>query len=208
MLYRLLFIAVCVAPFLADAQIKGKAISYTVEIDLEIFDPNYADQSEAENTLCLFEVDAYYADNMVKTFPRAIRVPEDYDLLIAQRYYAIPSHDEYQIITKDQYMLHKTNQYVTPRKTGESKDILGYKCKEYVFADHRGVIFNVWVTDKLQKNVCPAGNFGLKGTALELFASNGIHYLATDFAEGELSSGFFDLPQGFRTETMDLAVKK
>ena len=189
-------------------QIRAKAISYEVQIDLDIFDPDYANQTDAENKVSLFEVDVYYTDKMVKTFSRAIDVPEDYDLLIAQRFYAIDSKDEYQIIAKDSYILHKRNQVTKLRKTGQTKKLLGYQCREYVFADHRGVQFNVWVADGIQRNLCPAGNFGLKGTALEVTASNGIHYLATDFAEGELPNGFFGLPQGFKTETIDLAATK
>jgi hypothetical protein len=178
------------------AQPKAKAISYVVEIDLTRFNPEAAE--ELEETKCTYEVDVYYTDQHVKTMVRNIRQPVD--ITLRQRQYEIASTDEYNIDHKNKFILLKKDQRFKPSSTGNKKTILGYACREYTLKDYRDVQFSVWMTEKLPKNICPAGNFSVKGTVLELTASNGLHYLATDFAEGELDPGFFQLPADYEQE--------
>jgi hypothetical protein len=196
--------------FSVSAQVKAKAISYHVEIDLKVFAPGYAEESQADSVPCVFEVDTYYTSEKLRTRPRTIRRPPDYDLTIRQRMYDIASKDEYNIDPVNNYLLIKKNQVVKTKATGKQKNILGYNCKEYTFTDHRNVGITAWVTDKLQKNICPVGNYSLKGTALEIITSNGLHYTATDFAEGEVPASFFDMPKNLQEEVIDLSapVKK
>jgi hypothetical protein len=189
-----------------SAQIKAKAISYKVVIDLSAFAPNYIEDAAADTVKCIFEVDAYYTAEKMRTRVRTVRRPKDYELGIRQRYYLIDSKDEYNIDPNNNYILLKKNQEVKLKGTGKQKNILGYNCKEYTFTDHRNIQFSVWVTDKLQKNICPTGNYSLKGTALQIDTSNGLHYIATDLAEGELNADFFDIPQNFQKEELDLAA--
>jgi hypothetical protein len=205
MVLRLIFFFLITSPTVFG-QIKAKAISYRVEIDLSIFAPDYIENSEADTVRCIFEVDAYYTAEKMRTNARLIRRPSDYEVTIRQRAYNINSKDEYNIDPNNNYVLVKKNQEVKTRATGKQKTILGYACKEYTFTDHRNIQFSVWVTDKLPKNICPAGNFSLKGTALEVTISNGLHYTATDFGEGELNNSFFDIPQNFQQEVLDLAA--
>jgi hypothetical protein len=199
------FLLITCGGYKSLSQIRAKAISYKVEIDLEVFAPQYVEESDSETTICRFEVDAYYTNEELKTMARIIERPGDFDVTIRQRYYQLKSSDEYNVDFVQSSILVKKSQVVKPKPTGNTKVILGYKCAEYVFTDHRGIRMSVWVTDKLQRNICPSGNYSLKGTALEVAASNGVHYVATDFAEGELDSTFFDLPANFQTETVDLA---
>jgi hypothetical protein len=200
------FLLITCGSYKSLCQIRAKAISYKVEIDLEVFAPHYVEESDSETTICRFEVDTYYTNEEVKTIARIIERPGDFDVTIRQRYYQLKSNDEYNIDFVQSSILLKKSQTVKPKPTGNTKVILGYKCAEHVFTDHRGIRMSVWVTDKLPRNICPSGNYSLKGTALEVAASNGVHYVATDFAEGELDSTFFDLPTNFQTETVDLAV--
>jgi GLPGLI family protein len=180
----------------ATAQLKAKAISYAVEADLTKFAPEAAE--ELVQKVCTYEVDAYYTDEKLRTMVRPVSTP--YDLTIRQRLYDRNSKDEYNIDHANQFMLLKKDQSFAITSTTNQKNILGYACKEYTFKDYRGIQFSVWVTDKLPKNICPAGNFSLKGTALEVTSSNGLHYLATDFAEGQLDGNFFDLPKDYQQD--------
>jgi hypothetical protein len=181
-----------------QAQLSAKAISYAVEIDLTKFNPEAAG-SLADKT-CVYEVDAYYTDKEVKTMVRNIKRP--IEISLRQRQYEIATQDEYNIDHDNKFILVKKGQDFKPKSTGGKKTILGYACKEYSFKDYRGIQFSVWVTDKLPKNICPAGNFSLDGTALEVTASNGLHYLATDVAGGQLESDFFKMPSGYEQEVM------
>jgi hypothetical protein len=178
------------------AQLKAKAISYAVEIDLNQFNPQAAE--ELEETTCTYEVDLYYTDEVAKTIVRNILQPVE--ITLRQRQYQIMSTDEYNVDHENRFILVKKEQQFKPASTGKKKSILGYECREYTLKDYRGVQFSIWVTDKLPRNICPAGNFSLKGTALELTASNGLHFLATDFAEGQLDPNFFQLPADYQQE--------
>jgi GLPGLI family protein len=180
----------------ATAQLKAKAISYAVDVDLTKFAPEAAE--ELTQKVCRYEVDAYYAEERVRTMVRPISTP--YDLTIRQRLYYRNSRDEYNIDHAKQFMLLKKDQSFLITTTGNQRNILGYACKEYTFKDYRGIQFSIWVTDKLPTNICPAGNFSLNGTALEVTSSNGLHYLATDFAEGQLDVNFFDLPKDYQQD--------
>lgn len=177
-------------------QDKAKAISYAVEIDLTRFNPEAAE--DLDEPICTYEVDAYFTDQKIKTMVRNMKRPVE--ITIRQRQYDAGTKDEYNIDHDNKFILVKKDQDFKPAQTKNKKTILGYECREYTFTDYRGIQFSVWVTDKLAKNVCPVGNFSLKGTALEVTASNGIHYLATDFAEGQLDPGFFQLPAGYEQE--------
>jgi hypothetical protein len=178
------------------AQVKARAISYTVEADLTKFAPEAAE--ELTQKVCTYEVDAYYTDDKLRTMVRPISTP--YDLTIRQRFYDRNSKDEYNIDHTNKFMLLKKDQSFAVSPTGNQKTILGYSCKEYAFTDYRNIQFTVWVTDKLPKNVCPAGNFSLMGTALEVTSSNGLHYVATDLAEGELDANFFAIPSDYQQD--------
>jgi hypothetical protein len=188
--------ALLVLSLTGKAQLKAKAISYAVEIDLTQFSPQEAEELTGKK--CTYEVDVYYTDQTVKTMVRNILQPME--IMLRQRQYEIASVDEYNIDHANKFILLKKDQRFKPLATGNKKTILGYECREYTLKDYRGVNVNVWVTDKLPKNICPAGNFSVKGTVLELTASNGLHYLATDFAEGELDPNFFQLPADYQQE--------
>jgi hypothetical protein len=197
--------ALLVLSLTTRAQLKAKAISYAVEIDLTQFNPEAAE--DLEETTCTYEVDVYYTDQHVKTMVRSILQPVE--ITLRQRQYAIASADEYNIDHDNKFILLKKDQRFKPSSTGNKKIILGYECREYTTKDYRGVQFSFWVTDKLPKNICPAGNFSVKGTVLELTASNGLHYVATDFAQGELDSNFFLLPADYQQEvSMPPATKR
>ena len=182
------------------AQVKAKAISYNLTVDLTKFAGSFAE--ELAQKTCTFEVDAYYTTDKLKTIVRVISRPADYEMGIRQRLYNLKSKDEYNIDHESKYMMLKKDQNFKLTPTGNQKTILGYPCKEFTLTDYRKVGITVWVTDKLQANVCPAGNYSLKGTALEVVMSNGLHYVATDFAEGTLEANFFDLPQLYQEEVV------
>jgi GLPGLI family protein len=190
-----------VGSFTLHAQINAKAISYKVQVDMDMLDPAFNEGDGAQRFFD-FEVDAYYTDSRLRTIVRKIGKHGDNGLTIRQRLYDINSTDEYNIDPQTQFILLKKDQVVKPKATGKQKDILGYRCKEMTFVDYRGITMTVWVTDKLPKNICPLGNFSLKGTALEASTSNGLHYTATDLAEGVLESAFFDIPQGYQQEVV------
>jgi|GEM_PF-3355726 len=189
-------------------QIQAKAISYQVEIDLNVFAPDYADETETEDLICRFEVDTYFTAEQLRTVVRTNYTPSDFALTLRQRAYQLQSRDEINIDLTNESVIIRKNQKVDIKSTGKTKSIMGYSCKEYTFQDFRGIAFSVWVTDKLQKNVFPAGNFGLKGTVLEATTSNGVHYLATDMATGVLDNNFFEIPAGYEQEVVDLAPQK
>jgi GLPGLI family protein len=196
-----LYFLFVVAPVIVKAQIQARAISYTVRVDLAQLDPSF-DESNGNQRFFDFEVDAYYTDAKLRTIVRKIGKHADNGVTIRQRLYDIASVDEYNIDPQNNYLLLKKDQVVKPKATGKQKSIMGYACKEMTFTDYRGIVITVWVTDKLPKNICPVGNYSLKGTALEINTSNGLHYTATDFAEGVLDAQFFDVPQGFQQEVV------
>jgi hypothetical protein len=189
------FISISIA---GKAQLSAKAISYTVEIDLTKFNPEAANGLSEKK--CTYEVDAYFTDVAMKTIVRNIKRPVEISL--RQRQYDIASRDEYNIDHENRFVLVKKDQDFKPKSTGGKKNILNYACKEYTFKDYRGVQFTVWVTDKLAKNICPAGNFSLNGTALEVTTSNGLHYMVTDFAAGQLDANFFQIPADYQQEVV------
>ncbi|MBL7856202.1 MAG: hypothetical protein JNM57_00820 [Cyclobacteriaceae bacterium] len=181
-----------------NAQIAAKAIAYAVEVDLEKFNPNV--KGEDFDKICRYEIDAYYTTDKLRTQVRNIFRPEEFELTIRQRLYTLASNDEYNIDHENEAVLFKKGHVYNPKATGKEKKILNYVCKEYTFKDFRNVQISVWVTDKLPKNICPAGNFNLKGAALEILTSNGMHFVATDFEAGELPDDFFNLPTGYAVE--------
>jgi GLPGLI family protein len=203
---RILFIFLCSALAVpSQAQIQAKAISYKVEVDQQHLYPTF-EENESNPRYLQFEVDAYYTDSKLKTIVREIGKHPEPGLTIRQRQYDINSIDEYNIDPESEYILFKKNQTVKMKGTGKQKDILGYRCKEFSFTDYRGIQITVWVTDKLPKNICPVGNFSLKGTALEIQTSNGLHYTATDVGEGVLDSQFYDIPQGYQQEVVEVSA--
>lgn len=182
----------------ALAQLQAKAISYKLMIDLSQFDKDaYEEINEKE---LVFETDAYYTDDKVRVIYRTIKTPAEYPLTFRQRLYSQFSADQYDIEFDNRYMVLKEGHVYKPKSTGRTRKILNYSCKEYTLTDYRGVAISFWVTDKLGKNVCPWGNFSLKGTALEIVASNGFTFTATDMATGELSADFFSIPTGFQVD--------
>lgn len=195
------FIFLLAAGESAFSQIQAKAISYSLEVDMKGLDPSF-DESDGGQRLYKFEVDTYYNERMLRTIVRKVGTHSEPGLTIRQRLYDLNSHDQMDIDHDQQFILSKKDQRVDLKKTGNVRDILGYKCREYVFTDYRGVRVNVWVADKTQRNVCPLGNFTLPGTALEVVTSNGLHYTATDFSEGLLDNDFFDPPKGYQEEVV------
>ena len=183
-----------------QGQIKAKAISYNVTVDLNLFAGE--DAEELSQKTCTFEVDAYYTPEKLKTMVRVLSRPAEYEMTIRQRLYEIKTKDEYNIDNDSKYMILKKDQNFKPAATGKQKTILGYVCKEYTLTDYRGVNITLWATDKLPVNVCPAGNYSIKGTALEVILSNGLHYVATDQAEGQLDANFFDVPKDYQQEVI------
>lgn len=194
----LLTLALFLIGIQVNAQIKAKAISYTLEVNLDQFSPNV--KGEDFEKICRFEVDAYYTAEKLRTQVRNIFRPEEFELTIRERMYPLISNDEYNIDHVNKVILLKKGHVYTPKPTGKQKKILNFDCKEYTFKDFRDIQITLWVTDKLAKNICPAGNYAVKGTALEIITSNGLHFVATDFAEGELSADFFDVPAGYEIE--------
>lgn len=202
----LIFCFVCLSFQGAIAQLKAKAISYTLDVELAKFDKDAAEQLGPK--VLRFETDVYYTADKVRTFNRPIERPPEYELTFRQRMYDQATYDEYNVGWEEQFVLLKKDHRYKPKATGKSKTILGYACKEYTLVDYQGRTISCWVTDKLGKNVCPWGNLSLKGTALEVTMSSGVHFLATDFAEGEVRSDFFDVPTNFKTETRPFPDKK
>jgi GLPGLI family protein len=198
-----LLVFILTATTYAEAQLKAKAISYTLDIDLGKFDPHNSDQ--VDDPELKFETDVYYSDDKVRTVNRIIKRPEGYDLTLRQRLYDQLSNDEYNVEYENKSMVLKEDHAYKPKATGKKKTILNYPCKEFTVKDYMGRSITFWVTDKLGKNVCPWGNFSLKGTALEVTTSNGLHFLATDFSEGELAAGFFDIPTDFKSDKIPFA---
>jgi len=186
------------------AQLRAKAISYKVQVDMAALDPSF-EGGEGKVRYYDFEADAYYSDQMVRTIVRKVGKHGDGGPNIRQRLYDLKTLDQYDIDHDQRYVLLKKNQVVAPKPTGNSKDIMGYRCREMAFSDYRGVRITVWVTSKLPRNICPLGNYSLDGTALEITTSNGLHFVATDFAEGELNPGFFDVPKGYQEEVLTVS---
>lgn len=180
------------------AQIQAKAISYKLTVDLTRFDKDAAEELNEKELL--FESDVYYTEDKVRSIYRVIKTPDDYQLSFRQRLYNQLSVDQYDVEYDNKYMVMKEGHAYKPKSTGKTKKILNYVCKEYTLTDFRGIAISFWVTDKLGKNVCPWGNFSLKGTALEITASNGVTFTATDFASGELTANFFDVPTDFQVD--------
>lgn len=205
LIIRLLLIAsFCVSAGLSKGQIRAKAISYKVQIDMDKLNPDFDETTGAQRYFD-FEVDTYFSDQMVRTIVRKIGKHAESGPNLRQRLYRRNAQDQYDIDHEQQYMLVKKGQIVKPRTTGKSKEILGQKCREVVFTDYRGVKISAWVASKLEMNVCPLGNFSLNGTALEVSTSNGLHYIATDFAEGELDGTFFEVPVAYEQEVVILS---
>lgn len=190
------------------AQIQAKAISYKLTVDLTRFDKEAA--AELNEKELLFESDVYYTEDKVRSIYRIVKTPDEYQLSFRQRIYNQQSADEYNIDFENRYMVLKEAHIYKPKSTGKTKKILNYVCKEYTLTDYRGLLISFWVTDKLGKNVCPWGNFSLKGTALEIVASNGVTFTATDFSAGELVATFFDIPADFQVDKVPFpkATKK
>jgi hypothetical protein len=173
--------------------LKASAISYSLEVDVSKFDP--ANGKGLPDPMVKFECDTYYTTDKVRTINRLIKKNENYDLNFRQRLYDQNTQDEYNIDHENKFMLIKEGHAYKPKATGKKKTILNYVCKEYEVTDFQGRQLSFWVTDQLGgKNVCPWGNFSIKGVALEVTTSFGIHFLATDLAAGELDSHFFDIP--------------
>jgi hypothetical protein len=202
----LIFLFALSASFSVYGQIKAKAISYVVSVDLNAFAGDNA--AELSQKTCTFEIDAYYTPEKLKTMVRVISRPAEYEMTIRQRLYDLKSKDEYNIDHDNKYIMLKKDQDFKLTSTGKQKTILGYVCKEYTLTDYRKVNVALWVTDKLQANVCPAGNYSIKGTALEVILSNGLHYLATDQAEGQLDANFFDIPKDYHQEVIPAPAQK
>ena len=207
MTQRFFIFLFCCTAISSYAQLPAKAISYTLKVDLKKFDAEGAD--ELTDTELLYETDLYYTADKVRTVTRVIKRPVDYELTFRQRLYDQNSTDEYNIEYQNRMLVLKEKHVYKPKSTGKTKKILNYTCKEYSVVDFRGNNVTLWVTDKLGKNVCPWGNFSLKGTALEIITSNGLHYQATDFASGEVAADFFTVPEGFQTQKIPFSeVKK
>jgi GLPGLI family protein len=202
--FLLAFVFACLT-LVSHAQVKAKAISYSLDVDLAKFAGADAVEDLSQRT-CTFEVDAYYTPEKLKTQVRVISRPAEYEMGIRQRLYDLKSKDEYNIDHDNRYIMIKKDQNFKPTATGNQKLILGYNCKEYILTDYRKIDITVWVTDKLQSNVCPAGNYSLKGAALEVIMSNGLHYIATDFAEGMVDQNFFDPPKNYQEEVIPAPV--
>jgi hypothetical protein len=188
----------------ALSQVPAKAISYLVSIDLNIYDPDYTSQTDSEDLVCVAEADVYYSDKKATTIYRLISKPIDYDLIIHSKLYDINSTDEYIFNQPAKSLLLVKDQVTKPRATGRKKTIAGYTCKEYTFINYQGIGIMVWVSTKLEKNICPLGNFSLQGTALEVSTSNGWHYLATDFSGGELNTDFFEIPKDYQMGSISI----
>lgn len=202
LMHRLLIVfSFCFCYAASDAQIRAKAISYSLEVDLAVLDPSF-DEDDGGQRYYQFEVDAYYTPQKLRTVVRKVGKHADSGVTIRQRLYDLDSQDEYNIDSEQEYILFKKNQTVKAKATGKQKDILGFRCREIFFTDYRGVGISIWITDKLDKNICPLGNYSLKGTALEITTANGLHYVATDLAEGELRPDFFEIPQGYQQEVV------
>lgn len=195
--FLLIFILTALSQ-VAFAQVQAKAISYKLTVDLTRFDKDAA--AELNEKVLLFESDVYYTEDKVRSIYRVVKTPDDYQLSFRQRLYNQLSVDQYDIEYDNKYMVMKEGHAYKPKSTGKTKKILNYVCKEYTLTDFRGIAISFWVTDKLGKNVCPWGNFSLKGTALEIVASNGVTFTATDFASGELAANFFDVPTDFQVD--------
>lgn len=195
-------ILVCVAfmlsSFSLQAQLKANAISYTLVADMTKLRGGEVEPG----TIAKYEVDAYYSADKVRTVVRNIK--NDVGLTIMERLYDQNSRDEYNINHNEHHILLKKDQAFSPKATGQQKTILGYPCKEYTFKNYTNVTFSLWVTDKLGKNVCPGGNFSVKGTALEVIGSNGLHFVAVDTGgSGELDASFFNPPAGYEQEVIN-----
>jgi hypothetical protein len=185
--------------------LKAKAIFYQVEIDLRKFDPQNG--KGLEDPIIKFETDAYYTDTHVRTFNRKVKPVEDYDLTLRQRLYDQASTNEYNVDHDSKFMVMKEGHVYKPKGTGKQKTILGYNCKEYTVTDFQGRQLSFWVTDKLGKNVSPWGNFQIKGTALEITSSFGVHFVAAELAEGNVDSRFFDIPSDYQMDKIPFPDK-
>jgi hypothetical protein len=195
----------CVAFMLTSltlqAQLKANAISYTLEADMAKL---WGGEVE-EGTVAKYEVDTYYSADKVRTVVRNIK--NEVGLTIMERLYDQNSRDEYNINHNEHRILLKKDQAFSPKATGQQKTILGYPCKEYTFKNYANVTFSLWVTEKLGKNVCPGGNFSVKGTALEIIGSNGLHFVAVDASgSGEVNASFFNPPDGYQQEVINPPV--
>lgn len=185
--------------------IKAKAIFYQVEIDIRKFDP--VNGKQLADAIIKVETDAYYTDTQVRTFNRKVKGVEDYDLTLRQRLYDQLSTNEYNVDHDNKFMVLKEAHVYKPKATGKKKAILGYECKEYTVTDYQGRQLSFWVTDKLGKNVSPWGNFQIKGTALEITSSFGVHFLAAEFAEGNVDGRFFDVPSDYQMDKIPFPTK-
>src|SRR5688500_13796585 len=98
-----------VAPVMGNAQVKAKAISYTVKVDLSMLDPSFSD-ADGVHRYFDFEVDAYYTDTKLKTMVRKVGKHPENGVNLRQRLYDIASTDEYNFDPENQYILLKKEQ--------------------------------------------------------------------------------------------------
>jgi Domain of unknown function (DUF4412) len=208
MTFKKVVFFICVAfaiPAQGQQLLKAKAIFYQVDVDIRKFDPQNGKQ--LTDPIIKFETDAYYTDTNVRTFNRKVKTVEGYDLMLRQRLYDQTSTNEYNIDHDNKFMVLKEAHVYQPKSTGNQKTILGYNCKEYTVTDFQGRQLSFWVTDKLGKNVSPWGNFQIKGTALEITSSFGMHFVAAEFAEGNVDPHFFDVPADYQMDKIPFPEK-
>jgi GLPGLI family protein len=176
------------------AQSNTNAISYQVTLELGYYDPLYYWQTDADTAAIFMEVDLYYDHDNCKTVSRIMKQPEDFQLPTLQLQYETKSAEEFLIDEANRIIFNIKNTWASFKPTGSKKTILGYKCRGYTFTDFQGVKVFVYVASKLPANISPWGNVDLKGTVLEMYTSNGYHYVATDMGSGQTPAGFFNLP--------------
>jgi hypothetical protein len=192
----------CVA---ASAQTKAKAIAYTLTVDLDIFDPVYYEMTESEDVTLVLEVDTYFTNSKLKTVIHPITEPIDYNFPGLPLQYDLKGSGYYLIDNEKKITVQKSSNPMSQRATRRKKMIAGFKCKEYFFETTDGIRMLVYISEKLANNISPMANFPIKGTALEIITSNGLHYEAVDFSQGEVASDFFDLPPDYQLDSLPLA---
>jgi hypothetical protein len=181
--------------FFSWSQVQCKAISYKIVIDLEVYDPAYAAQTDAEELEAELETDVYFTDTQVRTITRVVSIPPDYQLTLPEFLYTSNSDVLYAIFPSRKVAVKiNRNTDLKPRKSRGEKNIIGFACKRYFLNDLNDYQAIIWMTDKIRPDVSPLPNYKVKGAILELITDDGFHITAMELKEGEVESALFTVP--------------
>ena len=180
-------------------QVKTTLITYKSAINLAKQNSNIEYPKDEQLS---FEVDLYCYEGNVRTKKRLTKSNENNPMLKAIKEF-IYTQDKRAMFSLDdtRQMAFETN-IPTPQlaKSGRQKEILGYKCYEWVQETYK---VKYWITDEIGVNVSPTGNLGILGTVLEYESPYGSRTVAVKIKQAEIDKSDFDIPTGYQVVNME-----